>query len=126
MADESAEVLMRVENDARLIAGVAAGAACCGATGGLGEEEVAALRGAVRAACEYAFGAAPAAGVLLEVGVARSVSRLEVTLSRPGTAAGAAAPLPALAGVDQVQRETRGDNAVLILTKLIKPPVSAE
>ncbi len=115
---------MRVENDARLIAGVAAGAANCGAAAGLGEEEAAALRGAVRAACECAFGGG-AAGVLLEVGITRSAGRLEVTLSRPG-AAGAAAYMPALAGVDQVQRETRGDCAVLILTKRIKPPVSAE
>jgi len=115
---------MRVENDARLIAGVAAGAGNCGAAAGMGEEEAGALRGAVRAACEWFFGCA-GAGVLLEVVLTRSAGRLEVALSLPSAAA-AGAPLPALAGVDQVRREKRGDCTVLILTKMIKPPVSAE
>lgn len=116
---------MRVENDARLIAGVAAGAGNCGAAAGLGEEEAAALRGAVRAACECAFGGGAGAGMPLEVGITRPAGRLEVALSLPGAAA-AGAPVPALAGVDQVRREKRGDCTVLILTKMIKPPVSAE
>lgn len=116
---------MRVENDARLIAGIAAGAASCALAAGLREEEAAALRAAVRAACEHAFAAASAPGLVLDVGLSCSESRLTITLTYPATHAADGLPLPALPGIDHAVRNVSGDSTFLILTKSIKPSVSA-
>lgn len=123
MADQPVVVRIQVENDARLIAAVAAGTACCGSSAGLGDEEAEALRGAVRAGCEYSFGGGFAG--TLDAEIRCSAGRLEVALARPVAAGFQAAP-PALAGVDQTQQEMRGDRMVLILTKSLRPPVQAE
>lgn len=124
VAVEPVLVLIRLDSDPRLIAGVAAAAGSCASAAGLGAAEAAGLRAAVRTACEQAFGPAPDAR--LDVRIACRPGRLDVTLSLPGTPADAAAPLPPLAGVDQVQHETRGNLALAILTKFIKPSVPAE
>ena len=127
-----------LEDDSRLIAGVAGAAGCCGAVAGLTEAAAEGLRAAIAGACRQAFGENHDAHARVEITIVRFADRIEVALSHPGSAApavgletlagfaqhlGGGAQSPFLAGgVDRVQYESRDGVAVTRLTKYLQPP----
>jgi hypothetical protein len=125
---------MLVDPDARLAAAVGGAARFLADAAGLPENAVAQLQSAIVAACQESFSHLTRNNPHLAVTLTRFPDRIEVALAHQGDAlpavgldsiAGFAANLGGkgganpLVGVDRVQYETRGGEAVTRLTKYI-------
>jgi ABC-type transporter Mla subunit MlaD len=124
-----------VDADMRLAAAIAGAARYLADAAGLEGDAVSQLQAAILAACREAFDHLPPQNPRLEATLTRFADRIEVTLSHPGenspavgldTIAGFAARVAGdasapgvFAGVDRVQYESRGSEAVTRLTKYI-------
>ncbi len=126
---------MRVDADARLAAAVGGVARYLADAAGLESDAISQLQSSIVTACRGAFEHLTEDHPYLEVTVTRFPDRIEVALSHQGetspalgldTIAGLAAQIgdrgagsAIFAGVDRVQYETRGQEAVTRLTKYI-------
>lgn len=135
MAAESTTLHLQLDADVRLAAAVGGVARYLGDVAGLENEAVDQLQSAIVAACREAFDHLSRAHPRLEVSVTRFADRIEVVLSHPGeispavgldAIAGLASPREGrcaaqgvFAGVDRVQYEMHGGEAVTRLTKYL-------
>jgi hypothetical protein len=135
VAAESATLRLQLDADARLAAAVGGVARYLADAAGLKNEAIYQLQSAIVAACCEAFDHLSGAHPHLKVSVTRFADRIEVALSHPGeispavgldAIAGLASPLEGcraapgvFAGVDRVQYEMHGGEAVTRLTKYL-------
>ena len=135
VAAEPKSLHMQIDADARLAAAAGGVARYVADASGVENSSLAQLQSAIVAACEEAFGHLTRESPHLEITFTRFSNRIEVALSHHGEAspavgldttagfrgqvAGARSVAGIFAGVDRVQYETHGQDAVTRLTKYI-------
>lgn len=135
MATELTSLHLQIDADARLAAAVGGVARYLADAAGVEDDVLAKLQSSIVAACQEEFECLTTEHPHLEIDVTRFVDRIEVALSHHGQAspaasldkvAGLVAPIRSrrgksvvFAGIDRVQFETHGGEAVTRLTKYI-------
>jgi len=112
-----------MEADPRLAAAAGGAARYLADAAGLEGPAIATWQSAIVAACKEAFAHLTREHPRLDITLTRLADRLEVALSRQDDSSQASSRSlpPALGGVDQVQYESQGGQAVTRLTKYITP-----
>jgi hypothetical protein len=140
VATEPRIVELKVSPDTRLAAGAGGVARYFADTAGLSSEAIAKFQAAAVAACTEAFESLTSEHPFLRVTYGFFADRIEIALAHKGESApavgldaiaGFAAPpagalsAPILEGVDRIQYDTHGGEAVTRLTKYIGPGPAA-
>jgi hypothetical protein len=127
VAVETQKIAIRLDADARLVAAAGGVARYFADAAGLATDAVSALQSATITVCnEEIERERPETG--LEVTLTRSPDRIEVAVSRPATSGAVSEEEQpkTIAGVDQVERDLRGDKEVTRLTKYLSAAASGQ
>ncbi len=113
-----------MDPDERLVAAVGGAARYLADAAGLGNETILQFQSSVISACKHCFNC-HSTGTPCGITLRRSLDRLEVEVSLPGTDA-AGKEKPSWAGIDEVHCESHEHSAVLRLTKFVAPQSPAD
>jgi hypothetical protein len=118
------QIILRIDPDDRLVAAVGGAARYLADAAGLGNETILQFQASVVSACKRCFHCHSSelqCGVILR----RSLDRLEVEVSMPGTQP-PPGEKPSWEGIDEVHCESHDRDAVLRLTKFVPPNTPAD
>lgn len=113
-----------MDPDERLVAAVGGAARYLADAAGLGNETILQFQSSVVLACKHCFHC-HSSGTPCGITLRRSLDRLEVEVSLPGTEP-PSEEKPSWEGIDEVHCESRNHAAVLRLTKFVAPNSPAD
>jgi len=129
VATEFKSIHLQIDADARLAAAAGGAARYFGDLAGLENDAIAHLQAATVAACVDAFAHLTQRHPYLDVTLTRLADRIEIALFREGEGNSTRGPNPntvlagkspaKMEGIDNVQYQTRGTQAVTLLTKYV-------
>jgi hypothetical protein len=113
-----------MDPDERLVAAVGGAARYLADAAGLGNETIVQFQSSVVSACKHCFHC-HSSGEPCGITLRRSMDRLEVEVSLPGTEP-SGEEKPSWEGIDEVHCEAHDHAAILRLTKFVRPNAPAD
>lgn len=123
MASLPQQISLQIDPDERLVAAVGGAARYFADAAGLGNETILQFQSSVVSACKHCFHC-HSSGVPCGITLRRSLDRLEVEVSLPGTKP--PGRQNSWDGIDEVHCEAREHSAILRLTKFVPPNPPAD